>query len=97
MVTKGLWVRLVAKPGMADAVANFLRQGAALAQQEPETRTWYAVQLDGQTFGIFDTFDADAGRQAHLSGPIAAALMANADTLLAQAPEIHYTDVLAVK
>jgi hypothetical protein len=62
-----------------------LKQGEALARQEPETHTWYAVQLDAQTFDIFDTFATDVGQQAHLNGPIAAALMANAEALLTEA------------
>ena len=68
-----------------------------MAQQEPDTTTWYAIRIDQSTFGIFDTFPHDAGRQAHLSGPIAAALMANAAELLAEPPKIEPVDVLASK
>ncbi len=97
MVTVGLLVRLEAKPGKEQAVAAFLRSGLPLAQNEPDTVTWYGIQLGPSTFGIFDTFPGDAGRQAHLSGPIAAALMANAADLLASDPVIEMVDVLAAK
>jgi quinol monooxygenase YgiN len=97
MVTVGLLVRLEAKPGKEQAVADFLRSGLPLAQNEPDTVTWYGIQLGPSTFGIFDTFPGDAGRQAHLSGPIAAALMANAADLLASDPVIEMVDVLAAK
>ncbi|MBC7892669.1 MAG: antibiotic biosynthesis monooxygenase [Sphingobacteriaceae bacterium] len=97
MVNVALLVRLEAKPGKESAVADFLRGGLALAQQEPDTVTWYALQLGPSTFGIFDTFPADEGRQAHLSGPIAAALMANAEELLSQPPTIEMVDLLAAK
>lgn len=97
MVTVGLLVRLEAKPGKEQAVADFLRSGLPLAQDEPDTINWYGIQLGPTTFGIFDTFPADAGRQAHLSGPIAAALMANAADLLASAPVIEMVDILAAK
>lgn len=97
MVTVGLLVRLEAKPGKEQAVADFLRSGLPLAQNEPETITWYGIQLGPSTFGIFDTFPSDSGRQAHLNGPIAAALMANAADLLASNPVIEQVDILASK
>ena len=97
MVTKGLLVRVEAKPGKEAAVENFLRGALPLAQAEPATITWYAIRLGPSTFGIFDTFPDDAGRQAHLSGPIAAALMANASELLSQAPSIEQIDILTSK
>ena len=97
MVTVGLLVRLEAKPGKEQAVADFLRSGLPLAQNEPDTINWYGIQLGPSTFGIFDTFPADAGRQAHLNGPIAAALMANAADLLASDPLIEMVDILAAK
>lgn len=96
-VTVGLLVRLEAKPGKEADVENFLRSGLPLAQQEPATITWYAIRLGPLTFGIFDTFPDEAGRQAHLNGPIAAALMANAAELLAQPPTIEMIDILAAK
>lgn len=96
-VTVGLWVRLEAKPGKEQAVADFLRAGLPLAQQESATTAWFAVKLGPSTFAIFDVFPNDAGRQAHLNGQIAAALMAKAGELLAQPPSIEKTDVLAAK
>ncbi len=92
-----LLVRLEAKPGKEQAVANFLKSGLAMAQDEPDTLTWYGIQLGPSTFGIFDTFPHEAGRKAHLDGPIAAALMANAAELLASDPVIEMVDVLAAK
>src|ERR1700686_89201 len=97
MVTVGLLVRLEVKPGKEEVVENFLRGALPLAQEEPATITWYAIRLGPSTFGIFDTFPDDSGRQAHLSGPIAAALMAKAPDLLAQPPAIEMVDVLAAK
>lgn len=93
----GLLARLVAKPGKEQAVADFLSGALPLAMAESDTVTWYAIQMDSNTFGIFDTFPHEEGRQAHLSGPIAAALMAHADELLAEAPDIKPITVLAAK
>jgi quinol monooxygenase YgiN len=92
-----LLVRLEAKAGKETEVENFLRSGLALAQQEPGTTTWFALRLGPSTFGIFDTFAAEDGRQAHLNGPIAAALMAKAGELLAKPPVIEKVDILAAK
>ncbi len=97
MVKVGLLVRLEAKPGKEQDVANFLRGGLAIVEEEPGTVTWYATQLGPSTFGIFDTFADDAGRQAHLAGRVAAALMASAAELLAQPPSIEKVDILAAK
>ena len=92
-----LWVALKAKPGKESEVEAFLRGGLAIVQQEPATTAWYAIRLGGSRFGIFDTFPDDAGRQAHLSGQVAAALMAKAPELLAKAPAIEKLDILAAK
>jgi quinol monooxygenase YgiN len=92
-----LWVRLDAKPGKEKEVADFLRSGLAIVQGEPATIAWFAIQLGPATFGIFDAFPNDAGRQAHLSGKVAAALMAKAPDLLAKPPAIEKIDVLAAK
>jgi quinol monooxygenase YgiN len=97
MVTVGLLVRLEARPGKETDVASFLEGGLAVVQGEPETITWYAIRLGPSTFGIFDTFPDDSGRQAHLSGQVAAALMEKADELFAEAPSIERVDVLAAK
>lgn len=96
-INKALLVRLEAKPGKEQAVADFLKAGQTMANDEPATVTWYGIQLGPSTFGIFDTFPDDAGRQAHLNGPIAAALMANAAELLASDPIIEMVDILAAK
>jgi quinol monooxygenase YgiN len=97
MVHVGLLVRLEAKPGKESALAEFLTGGLALALKEPETIVWFALRLGPTTFGIFDAFPGEPGRQAHLSGPIAAALMEKAPDLLAQQPTIERVDVLAAK
>ncbi len=97
MVKRALAVKLVAKPGKEADVEAFLNGGLALVNDEPLTVTWYAVKFNDSTFGIFDTFDADKGRDAHLNGKVAEALMANAAELLAEPPEIHKVDVLAAK
>lgn len=97
MVNNALWVRLEAKPGKEAEVESFLRSGLAIVQEEPATVTWYALRLGPTTFGIFDTFADEAGRQAHLSGRVAAALMQKAPELLAQPPKIEKVDVLTAK
>ena len=97
MVTVGLFVKLKAKPGKEAAVEAFLRGGLPLAEAEPATTAWFALRLGPSVFGIFDAFPNDAGRQAHLNGPIAAALMANASELLAEPPSIEKVDVIADK
>ena len=96
-VNVGLLVRVEAKPGKEAEVESFLRGALSLAQNEPATLVWFAIRLGPSTFGIFDAFPDDAGRQAHLAGPIAAALMAKASELLAQPPIIEQVEVLAVK
>ena len=97
MVKVALLVRLEAKPGKEAAVEQFLAGALPLANQEATTPVWFALRLGPSTFGIFDAFADDDGRQTHLSGPIASALMANAAELLARAPQIEQVDVLAVK
>jgi quinol monooxygenase YgiN len=97
MVHVALLVRLEAKPGKEADVENFLNGGLALAQEEPATTVWFALRLGPSTFGIFDAFPDDAGRQAHLTGRIAEALMAQASELLAEPPVIEKVDVLAAK
>ena len=97
MVRVALWVRLEAKPGKEAAVEAFLKSGLAMANQEPSTTAWFALKIGPSIFGIFDAFPDDAGRNAHLNGPIAAALMANAADLLSSPPSIEKVDVLAAK
>ena len=95
--TVGLFVRLEAKPGKEREVADFLRSGLSIVQDEPATLTWYAVRMGPTTFGIFDTFPDDAGRQAHLAGEVATALKARADELFARPPAVERVDILAEK
>ena len=97
MVTVGLLVRLEARPGKEAEVESFLNSGLVLVEDEPDTTAWFAIRISQSTFGIFDAFPDDTGRQAHLSGKVAAALMANASELLAQPPVIEKVDVLAAK
>lgn len=92
-----LLARLEAKPGKEDEVERFLRGALPLAEAEPGTRTWFALRFGPTSFGIYDTFDTEAGRQAHLEGPIAAALMERAGELLASPPQIDRVDLLASK
>ncbi len=97
MVTKAIFLRLKAKEGKEAELEEFLTGALPLAEDEPETTAWFAVKFDASTFAIFDAFPDDAGRQAHLNGKIAAALMENAPDLLADAPNIEQCDVMAAK
>jgi quinol monooxygenase YgiN len=97
MVTVALFVRLEAKPGKEQEVEEFLRGGLPIVQEEPATTAWFGIRLGPTTFGIFDAFPDEAGRQAHLAGRVAAALMARASELFAQPPVIEKLDVLAAK
>ena len=97
MVTVALLVRLEAKPGKEEEVESFLKGGLAIVQEEPDTTAWFAIRMGQSTFGIFDAFPDESGRQAHLTGRVAAALMAKASDLLAQPPVIEKVDVLAAK
>jgi len=97
MVKLGLFVRLRAKPGKEAELGRFVRQGLELANQEEQTPVWFAVQFDPATFAIFDAFADEPGRQAHLNGRIAAALMAKASDLLAEGPRVEKFDVVGAK
>jgi quinol monooxygenase YgiN len=97
MVKVALFVRLEAKPGKEADVESFLMGGLPIVQEEPATIAWFAIRLGPSTFGIFDAFPDDEGRQAHLSGQVAAALMAKASELLAEPPTIEKVDILAAK
>jgi quinol monooxygenase YgiN len=88
---------LKAKPGKEAEVEAFLRQGAEMARKESGTVAWYAIREDDGQYGIFDTFNDEAGREAHLNGEIAKALMSKADELLREPPKIHKIAVIAVK
>jgi quinol monooxygenase YgiN len=97
MLKLSLFVRLEAKPGKENEVADFLQQGLQLANQEATTPLWFALRLGPTTFAIFDAFENEAGRQTHLNGPIAKALMENAPRLLATPPVIERVEVLGAK
>lgn len=97
MLSVGLFVRLEAKPGKEKDLTAFLEKGLEMANQETTTPLWFALRLGPATFAIFDAFHDDAGRQAHLNGPIAKALMASAPDLLARPPSIEPTEVLGAK
>ena len=96
-VTKALVVRMTAKAETRDEVARFLAGAVDLANAEAGTTAWFALRTDDSTFWIVDAFPDEDARQAHITGPIAKALMANADRLLAVPPEILAADVLASK
>jgi len=92
-----LYVPLEAQPGKEKEGAEFLKSALPLVEAEPGTVTWFAIQEGPSSFAIFDTFDDEAGRDAHLNGKVAAALMAKADELLAKPPAIHKIGILADK
>jgi quinol monooxygenase YgiN len=92
-----VWVRLEAKPGKEAEVESFLRSGLAIVQQEPATIAWFAIRMSPSTFGIFDAFSNEAGRQAHLTGRVAAALMEKASDLFSKPPSIEKLDLIAAK
>jgi quinol monooxygenase YgiN len=97
MVKVALFVRLEAKPGKEKEVENFLVSGLPIVNEEPDTTAWFGIRLGPSTFGIFDAFPNEAGRQAHLSGKVAAALMEKAGELFSEPPSIENVDVLAAK
>ncbi len=97
MVTVALFVRLDAKPGKEPEVEKFLKGGLPIVEGEPATKAWFALRLGPSTFGIFDAFPDESGRNAHLAGKVAAALMEKAPDLFAQPPTIEKADVLASK
>jgi len=98
MVKKAIFAKLEAKPGKEKDVETLLKKGLEIVQaEEPDTVTWYALKLGPSTYGIFDTFTDDAGRQAHLNGKVAAALMEEAPNLLAKAPQIDMVEVIVSK
>ena len=97
MVTEGLFVRLEARPGKEEAVAQFLKDAQPVVEGEPETTAWFALRLGPSTFGIFDAFPDEGGRRAHLTGKVAAALKMKGAELFSRQPEIDPVDVLASK
>ena len=97
MVKFAILVTLEAKPGKEAEVADFLRSALPLVEAEPATTAWFATRLSPTTFGIFDVFPDEAGRDAHLTGEVAKALMAKASDLFSRPPKIEKLDVLASK
>jgi quinol monooxygenase YgiN len=97
MIRNALFVRLEAKPGKEQAVADFLAVGLVMAAKEATTPIWFALKLSPTTFGIFDAFASDEDRQTHLTGSIANALKAHADEMLASPPSIESIEVLGMK
>jgi quinol monooxygenase YgiN len=97
MTKFALYVPLQAKPGKEKEVADFLRSAVPLVNAEPATISWFAIQEGPSSFAIFDTFDDEGGRDAHLNGRVAAALMEKAADLLAKPPAIHKLEILADK
>jgi quinol monooxygenase YgiN len=95
MTKVALYVELKAKAGKEEEVAAFLKSAEGLVAEEPETVAWFAIRFDQRTFAIFDAFDSESGRQAHLNGRIAATLMSRAEDLLETPPHIRSPDVLA--
>jgi quinol monooxygenase YgiN len=97
MVTLSLFARLKAKPGKEEELASFLLEGLKMAKNETTTPVWFALRLDSATFAIFDAFLDESGRQSHLNGPIAKALIAQVPHLLSESPAIERMDVLGAK
>jgi quinol monooxygenase YgiN len=97
MVSVAILATLQAKPDKVTALSDMLKGAVALAQAEQQTVSWYALQMGETTFGVFDTFEDEAGREAHLNGQIAAALMAHADELLSEPPKLEMVTILAAK
>jgi quinol monooxygenase YgiN len=97
MTNVALFVRLEAKKGKEMEIEKFLRNGLSLVENEPATTTWYALRMGPSTFGIFDTFPDNKGREAHLSGQVAKALKERSSELFSQPPVIEKVDVLAAK
>jgi quinol monooxygenase YgiN len=97
MTKLAFFARFEAKPGKEEAVAKFLETALAMAKKEPTTISWYALRLSPSTFGVFDTFNDEDGRQKHLNGPIGQALMAKAPELFSAPPSIEPVEVLGLK
>jgi quinol monooxygenase YgiN len=97
MTQHALYVQLEAKPGMEKEVAAFLSSARPMVDEEPGTTAWFAVKMGPRSFGIFDAFANERGRDAHLQGKLAKQLMAKAPQLFANEPEIHRLDVIADK
>ncbi len=97
MAKLALYVRLIPKQGKESQIEAFLKQGAEMAKKEPGTVHWFGIKEDDGAYSVFDTFDDEAGRDAHLHGEIAKALMASAEELFAEPPQINKITILADK
>ena len=97
MAKQAIWVMLNAKPGKEEEVEAFLKQGAMMSNDEPQTVTWYGVKIAPGMYGVFDTFEDEAGREAHMNGEIAKALMAKASELFSNELKIEKMEILARK
>ncbi len=97
MAKQAIWVMLKAKPGKEQEVEAFLKAGATMSQDEPQTVTWYGVKIAPGMYGVFDTFDDEQGRDAHMNGEIAKALMAKAPDLFSNEVKIEQMEILARK
>ena len=97
MVKVALWVVMEAKPGKEKELEKFLNSGLEIVQSEQQTITWYVIKLAPNSFGIFDTFETEEGRQAHLTGRLASALMAKSEELLTKPPSIEKLDIITAK
>ncbi|MBS0289779.1 MAG: antibiotic biosynthesis monooxygenase [Proteobacteria bacterium] len=97
MVKVGLLVRLEAKPGKEQEVEEFIQAGLALVEEEPKTVNWYGIKIGATTYGIFDTFNDDSGKEAHLTGKVAKALFEKAPDLFKEPPHVEAVDILAAK
>jgi quinol monooxygenase YgiN len=97
MTQHALYVQVEAKPGKEQEVASFLSGARSMVDQEPDTTAWFAIRMGPRTFGIFDAFANERGREAHLQGKVARELMAKAPQLFEKTPEIHRVDVIADK
>jgi quinol monooxygenase YgiN len=97
MAKQAIWVMLRAKPGREQDVEAFLNQGATMAGDEPQTVTWYGVKMAPGMYGVFDTFADEAGRDAHLDGDIAKALMAKAPELFANDIKVEMMEIISSK
>lgn len=97
MKNLALLVKIKAKPDKTEIVAKFLQDATEMAEKEEQTLSWYSFRIDKDTFGIFDTFNDESGREAHLNGKVAKALMGRTDELLIKAPDIQKVDILSSK
>ena len=97
MTRTALYVQLEAKPGKEQQVASFLKGAQSMVEAEPKTTAWFAIKMGPTTFGIFDAFNDEGGRDAHLNGKVAQELMKKAPDLFSNQPEIHKMDILADK